>query len=373
MAIVSTVGIDLAKNVFSVHAVSSEGAVILRRTVSRAKLSELVAQFPPCLIGMGACSGAHEWARRFAAFGHTVKLMAPKFVIPYRKSGKNDGNDAEAICEAVRRPNMRFVPVKALEQQSDLSLHRVRQGFIEERTATLNRLRGLLAEFGHVIPLRAIELKRRVPELLEVLPARVATCARDLLEHAARCEEKALEYEREISSHVRTHALAQRAHTRQGIEPITASAIVASVGNGHDFKNGRQFAAWLGLVPRQYSTGGKARLGHITKRGDPYLRTLLIMGARSVLQRAARLTDPFSRWALAVQARRGYHRACVAIAAKNARVVWALISKESVAAQSATAQPQSGTGEPSSTAIVCDNRSDRRSRNQINSRAEIAA
>jgi len=332
MSLVSTVGIDLAKNVFSVHAVSQDGTVILRRTVSRAKLPELVAQLPPCVIGIEACSGAHEWARRFSSFGHTVKLMAPKFVIPYRKSGKNDGNDAEAICEAVRRPNMRFVPVKSLQQQSDLSVHRVRQGFIEERTATLNRLRGLLAEFGHVIPLKAIELYRRVPALLEILPPRVATCARDLLEHATRCEAKALEYERDIKRHVTCHALAQRAQTRPGVGPITASAVVATVGNGHDFKNGRQFAAWLGLVPGQYSTGGRTRLGHITKRGDPYLRALLVMGARSVLQRAARLTDPLSRWALAVQARRGYHRACVAIAAKNARVIWALISKEPVAA-----------------------------------------
>src|ERR1700722_19438706 len=172
--------------VFTVHAVSSEGAVILRRTVSRAKLPELVAQLPPSVIGLEACSGAHEWARRFSAFGHTVRLMAPKFVMPYRKSGKNDGNDAEAICEAVGRPNMRFVPIKSVEQQSDLSLHRVRQGFIEERTATLNRLRGLLAEFGHVIPLRAVELYRRVPALIDTLPPRVSTCARDLLEHATR-------------------------------------------------------------------------------------------------------------------------------------------------------------------------------------------
>src|SRR5258708_1392771 len=169
--------------------------------VSRAKLAELVAQLPPCLIGMEACSGGHEWARRFSAFGHTVRLMAPKFVMPYRKSGKNDGNDAEAICEAVGRPNMRFVPIKSIEQQSDLSLHRVRQGFIEERTATLNRLRGLLAEFGHVLPLRAVEVRRRVPELLGTLPTRIAVCLRDLLEHAARLEAKALEYEREIKAH----------------------------------------------------------------------------------------------------------------------------------------------------------------------------
>jgi transposase len=281
---------------------------------------------------MEACSGAHEWARRFGACGHTVKLMAAKFVAPYRKSGKNDGNDAEAICEAVARPNMRFVPVKSLEQQSDLTLHRVRQGFVEERTATLNRLRGLLTEFGHVLPLRPIEVRRQVPQLLGKLPARVAACAQDLLAHAARLEAKILEYEHEIRAHVRSNALAQRAQTRMGIGPVTASALVATVGNGRDFQNGRQFAAWLGLVPRQYSTGGKTRLGHITKRGDPYLRTLLVMGARSVLQRAVRETDPLSRWALALQQRRGYHRACVAVAAKNARVAWALLAKEAVAA-----------------------------------------
>jgi len=330
MNIVSTVGIDLAKNVFSVHGVDAGGVVMIRRTVSRLKLAQLIAQLPPCLVGMEACSGAHEWARRFAVFGHSVKLMAPKFVAPYRKGGKNDGNDAEAICEAVARPNMRFVPIKSIEQQADLTLHRVRQGFVEERTAMLNRIRGLLAEFGHVLPLRATEVRRRVPELLETLPTRVAGCVRDLLEHAMRLEAKALEYEREIRAHVRTNALAQRAQTRLGIGPITASALVATVGNAHDFKNGRQFAAWLGLVPRQYSTGGKTRLGHITKRGDPYLRTLLVMGARAVLHGALRLNDPLSRWALALQQRRGYHRACIAIAAKNARIAWALLAKDTV-------------------------------------------
>src|SRR6202140_3549160 len=226
MNLVSTLGIDLAKNIFSVHGVDSNGIVVMRRTVARGKLVELIAQLPRCLIGMEACGGAHEWARRFSQFGHTVKLMAPKFVVPYRKSGKNDGNDAEAICEAVTRPNMRFVPIKSVEQQSDLSLHRVRQGFIEERTATLNRLRGLLAEFGHVLPLRAIEVRRRVPELLDKLPTRIAGCLRDLLEHATRLEAKALEYEREIKAHVRTNALARRAQTRSGIGPITASALV---------------------------------------------------------------------------------------------------------------------------------------------------
>jgi transposase len=243
MNLVSTFGIDLAKSTFSLQGVNSSGEVVLRRTLSRAKLSQLVAQLQPCLIGMEACSGAHESARRFAACGHTVKLMAAKFVTPYRKSGKNDGNDAEAICEAVSRPNMRFVPVKSLEQQFDLTLHRVRQGFVEERTATLNRLRGLLAEFGHVLPLRAIEVHRRVPQLLGKLPTRVAACARDLLEHAARLQAKTLQYEHEIRTRVRSNALARRAQARMDIGSITASALVATVGNGRDFKNGRQFAA----------------------------------------------------------------------------------------------------------------------------------
>ena len=283
MSNVTTVGIDLAKNVFSLHGVDAEGAVVLRRSVSRAKLLELIVQVPPCLIGMEACSGAHEWARRFALLGHTVRLMAPKFVAPYRKSGKNDGNDAEAICEAVSRPSMRFVPVKSLEQQADLCLHRTRQGFVEERTATINRLRGLLAEFGHVIPQRAVEVRRQVPPLLEQLPARAARCVADLLEHVRELERKIAAYEREIETHARHSALAQRAQARQGVGPITASAIVASVGDAAEFTSGRQFAAWLGLVPRQYSTGGKTRLGRTSRQGNAYIRRLLVIGAQSAL------------------------------------------------------------------------------------------
>ncbi len=323
---VTTVGIDLAKSVFSLHGVDACGAVVLRKSVSRAKLSELVAQLPPCLIGMEACSGAHEWARRFRQFGHTVKLMAAKFVAAYRKGGKNDGNDAEAICEAVSRPSMRFVPVKSREQQAQLCLHRVRSGFVEERTANLNRLRGLLAQFGHVLPLGAHALRAQVSPLLEDLPATAADAARDLLEHVRGLEARILGYEQQIQAHVRSSELARRAQTQRGVGPLTASAIVASVGDAHEFKNGRQFAAWLGLVPRQHSTGGKTRLGQITRSGDGYLRTLLVLGARAVLRRAPHERDPLSRWALALRERRGYHRACVAIAAKNARHVWAALA-----------------------------------------------
>jgi len=324
---VTTCGIDLAKNVFSLHAVDGQGAVVLRKTVSRARLAAVVAQLPPCVIGLEACSGAHEWARRFAQHGHTVKLMAPKFVAPYRKSGKNDGNDAEAICEAVSRPSMRFVPIKSVDQQAMLTLHRVRLGFVEERTATINRMRGLLAEFGVVLAQRAVEVRRGAATAIEQLPALAARALTDLLEHLRVLDGRIGEYERELEQHARHDERARRIQQLSGVGPISASAIVSSVAEGHEFRNGRQFAAWLGLTPKQYSTGGKTRLGRITAHGDPYLRTLLIMGARSMLQTALRRSDRMARWAIAVRARRGYHRACVAIAAKHARIIWAMLSK----------------------------------------------
>jgi transposase len=324
---VTTCGIDLAKNVFSVHAVDGHGVVVLRKTVSRARLMALVAQLPACIIGLEACSGAHEWARRFAQHGHTVKLMAPKFVAPYRMRGKNDGNDAEAICEAVSRPSMRFVPVKSVEQQAMLTLHRVRLGFVEERTATINRIRGLLAEFGVVLPQRVVEVRRGAAATLDQLPSLAQRALVDLLAHVRVLDERIGEYERELEQHARRDERATRIQKLNGVGPISASAIVSSVAAAHEFKNGRQFAAWLGLTPKQYSTGGKSRLGRITAHGDPYLRTLLIMGARSMLQTALRRTDRLTRWALAVRARRGYHRACVAIAAKHARIIWAMLAK----------------------------------------------
>jgi transposase len=327
MGDITTVGIDLAKNVFALHGVDGAGRVVLRRTVRRERLAPLVAQLPACLIGMEACTGAHQWARQFAEFGHQVRLMAPKFVAPYRQSGKNDDNDAQAICEAVGRPSMRFVPVKTLEQQAVLAQHRVRQGFIEERTATLNRIRGVLAEFGQVLPQQASAVRRGLAQCLEQLPSRVAAALQDLLSHVRVLDERIGAYDRELQQHARSEPNAQRIQQLSGIGPITASAIVASVGTAREFRNGRQFAAWLGLTPRQHSSGGKIRLGHITRRGDPYLRTLLIMGARAVLQAAARHTDRLSRWALALKARRGYHRTCVAIAAKNARILWVLLAR----------------------------------------------
>lgn len=324
---ITTVGIDLAKSVFSLHGVDAAGRVVLRRTVRRDQLVATVAGLSPCLIGMEACSGAHEWGRRFQALGHTVRLMAPKFVAPYRKSGKNDGNDAEAICEAVARPSMRFVPVKSVEQQALLALHRVRQGFVVERTALINRLRGLMSEFGVVLPLRSITVRRQASAGAEGLPELARRAVGNLLEQLRVLDERIGGYDREIEAQARLSEPAQRLMKIRGIGATTALAIVATVGNAREFKNGRQFAAWIGLVPGQYSTGGKPRLGHISKRGDAYLRNLLVQGARSVLNSAASHQDHMSRWILDLQPRRGYYRTLVAIANKNARIAWALLAK----------------------------------------------
>lgn len=325
------VGIDLAKNVFAVHGVNDAGKPeLVSPKVARAKLLELIASLPPCVIGMEACSGAHHWARQFIAYGHTVRLMAPKFVSPYRlsgKRGKNDAADAAAICEAVQRPNMRFVPIKSLEQQSQLSVHRVRQGFVEQRTATINRIRGLLSEFGVVLPLKASTVRSQAMACLEDLPGWSNTVIGDLLSELTRLDERIALYDRHIAQMAREDTRAQQLMRLRGVGQTTATALLAMIGNGHEFKCGRQFSAWLGLVPSQYSSGGKARLGHITKAGDPYIRSLLVLGARAVLHAAQNKTDGVSRWAAALAARRGYWRAIVAIAAKNARMAWAVLSR----------------------------------------------
>lgn len=325
------VGIDLAKNVFALHGVNEYGKpALVRPSVQRGRLLESVVVLEPCVIGMEACSGAHYWARQFQRLGHTVRLMAPKFVAPYRLSGrrgKNDAADAAAICEAVQRPNMRFVPIKSLDQQAQLCVHRVRQGFIEQRTATLNRIRGLLSEFGVVLPLKASTVRREAAACLEDLPGWANTVIGDLLSELHHLDERVATYDRHIAQIAREDSRAKQLMRLTGIGETTATALLAMIGNGHEFKCGRQFAAWLGLVPGQYSSGGKARLGHITKAGDPYLRSLLMLGARAVLNSAKSKIDGISRWAIALAERRGYWKAIVAIAAKNARMCWALLSR----------------------------------------------
>ena len=326
---VTTIGIDLAKNSFSLHGVDSHGKMVFRKTLNRAKLLPFLGSLPPCLIGMEACSGAHYWGRELRKLGHRIGIMAPRFVAPYRKGGKNDGNDAEAICEAVGRPGMRFVPVKSDEQQAILSLHRVRQGLIKERTALINRLRGLLSEFGLIMPKGRYSAQHDIPAILEDAENGLPMLARRLLHdtylRVRGLNEQVLAYDRELNHWVKDSEPAQRLMTVPGIGAITATAVLASVGDPKQFKNGRQFAAWLGLTPRQYTTGGKIRLGRITKKGDAYLRTLLIHGTRAVLSTVKDKDDKLSNWTKALIARRGYKRAAVALAAKNARIVWAMM------------------------------------------------
>lgn len=326
-----TVGIDTAKNVFAVHGVDAEGKVQMRQPkVVRGKLNALIASLPPCTIGLEACTGAHYWAREFQAHGHTVRLMAPKHVTPYRmsgKRGKNDAADAAAVCEAVGRSNMRFVPVKSEEQQSRLMVHRARQGFVKDRTATINRIRGLLAEFGVVLPLKAEVVRRLATAQLEQLPGYANLVIGDLLSEVHHLDERIAQYDRHIQDMARQCTVAQRLMQLMGIGEVSATAIVAMVGNGREFDSGRQFAAWLGLVPGQYSSGGKARLGSITKAGDSYLRGLLVNGARATLNAASGKKDSLSRWATKLAERRGYWKAVVAMAAKNARMAWAVLTK----------------------------------------------
>ena len=328
---ISTIGIDLAKNIFQVHGADERGNVVLRKQLKRSQVLEFFVNLPKCLIGMEACSGAHFWARKLMQFGHTVKLMAPQFVKPYVKTNKNDAADAEAICEAVGRPTMRFVPIKNPDQQALLGLHRARQAFVIARTAQANQIRGLLAEFGIVIPKGIHCIAQRVPTVLEDAENELPGTSRELfsrlLEHYRELDRQVDELQSQIKGWHRDNPLSLRLEAIPGVGPLTASALVATVGDAKQFKNGRQLSAWLGLVPRQSSSGGKERLLGISKRGDTYLRTLLIHGARSALQRCSRLSDQPTSWLARLVARRNPNIAAVALANKNARVIWALLAR----------------------------------------------
>ena len=327
----TTVGIDLAKNVFQVHGIDPQGKVVLKKQLKRAQVAPFFANLPVCLIGMEACGSAHHWARKLQTMGHTVRLMAPQFVKPYVKTNKNDAADAEAICEAVGRPNMRFVPIKNVEQQAVLALHRVRQGLVKARTAQGNQIRGLLAEFGIVVPQGISNIAARVPDLIEdasnELPGAFRILVRRLLDHLKELDRQVDELEAQIQTWHRNSELSTKIAQVPGIGPISASALIASIGNARNFDNGRQLAAWLGLVPKQHSTGGKSNLLSISKRGDTYLRTLLIHGARSVIYHAAKKLDSCS-WLRTLVGRRNKNVAAVALANKNARIIWALLARD---------------------------------------------
>lgn len=326
---ITTIGIDLAKTVFAIHGVTEHGRVVLKKLLKRDQMAAFFANLPACLIGMEACGSAHYWARQLQGLGHTVRLIAPQFVKPYVKTNKNDAADAEAICEAVARPNMRFVPVKNVEQQSVLSLHRVRQGFVRARTAQANQIRGLLSEFGVIVPQGISHLAGRVPGLLEDatndLTGSFRLLIQRLLDHLKELDRQVRELEAKIQVWHRENEVSCKLARVPGIGPITASALVASIGDAKSFANGRQLAAWLGLVPRQNSSGGKNVLLGISKRGDIYLRTLLIHGARSVIHAASR-KEKQEGWLHSLLQRRNRNVTAVALANKNVRIVWALLA-----------------------------------------------
>ena len=329
---ITTIGIDLAKNVFQVHGADGRGKAVLKKGLKRAQMLPFFANLTPCLIGMEACGSAHYWARKLEGLGHTVKLMAPQFVKPYVKTNKNDAADAEAICEAVTRPTMRFVPIKNGEQQAVLALHRARQGFVKERTAQANQIRGLLAEFGIVIPQGIGHIAKQLPEILENgengLPGTFRQLIDRLGAHLKELDRQVQELEVQIQLWHRTHAASRKLAEIPGIGPITASALVATVGDATNFANGRQLAAWIGLVPRQHSSGSKQTLLGISKRGDSYLRTLLIHGARAVIRLAENKAGYGGSWLAGVLQRRHKNVAAVALASKNARIAWALLTQD---------------------------------------------
>jgi transposase len=326
---ITTLAIDLAKNVFQLHGVDERGVCVLRRQVRRAQLLAVLGQLPGCTVVMEACSGAHHWGRAVQRLGHRVRLIAPQFVKPFVKGNKTDRNDAEAICEAGQRPGMRFVALKTVEQQQVLALHRLRSAAVKSRTALANRVRGLLAEFGLVVPQGLARLRRALPQLLEAhegLPPLLREELNLQRQHLHELDAQVQRLSERIEQHIRSDERSCALMRRRGVGPLIASAFAAEIGDPHAFKNGRQVAAWLGLVPRQHSSGGKDVLLGISKRGDAYLRTLLIHGARSLMRTAARHEEPLCRWATAVRQRRGLNKATVALANKMARQLWAQLA-----------------------------------------------
>lgn len=327
-------GVDLAKNSFAICGVDQREKYQLKRTLKRHQVLPFFTNQPPALVAMESGSGAHHWARELIKLGHDARIIDPRRVAPYRPqgpSGKNDINDAIAICEAAGRPQMRFVPIKSPEQQAVLMVHRQRQACVRDHTRTINQMRGLLAEYGIVSPRGAETFKLFWPRLRtdhdQTVPPLVWQTLDPRYTELAAMHLKRLAFDRQISQFVKEDPRALRLTQVSGIGVLTASAIVATIGNGHDFKNGRQFAAWLGLTPRQYSTGGKTRLGRITRRGDVYLRTLLVHGARSELRHTAGRDDHKSRWAEQLKETKSWNKAAVALANKHARIAWSMLAK----------------------------------------------
>ena len=328
---VAFIGIDLAKNVFQLHGANADGQAVLKRRIRREGLLAEIAELKPCIIGVEACTGAFYWQRQFEVLGHTVKVIAPQFVKPFVKHQKNDQNDAEAICTALMLPNMKFVPTKSEEQQDIQALHRARRRLVNHRTALVSQMRGLLLDRGIPIALSIGRARRAIPEILEDrtngLTAMTREIIGDLFDFLGQIDARITAFDRRIDAVFKSNEDCRRIARICGVGPKTATAVVAAVGDGREFKNGRHLAAWMGLVPRQHSSGDKRLLMGISKRGDRHLRTLLVHGARSVVRVAQRKTDPFSQWVNNLRERRGMNRAIVAVANKNARIIWAMLNR----------------------------------------------
>lgn len=325
-------GIDIAKNVFQLHGVDDKGRPMLRRKLTRKRFVETIANLPLCTIVMESCSGANHWHRKFKQMGHEVKLISPQFVKPFVKTNKNDRNDAEAIVEAASRPTMRFVSPKSVEQEDIQAVHRVRSRLIQERTALVNQIRGLLAEYGIVVPQGINKIRKALPEILEDAENELSHAGRrifsDLYEEISEKDKRIKTYDIKLEEIFKTNESCKKIEKIEGVGVIVATAIVAAIGDPTVFENGRHFSAFLGLVPRQSSSGNKERLLGISKRGDTYIRTLLIHGGRSVVRCIGSKDDRRSRWIRELKERRGANRAAVAVANKNARIIWALLAKD---------------------------------------------
>lgn len=328
---IRVLGIDTGKNSFHLHGVDAKGHRVLRKHLNREKMLEFMVNLKPCLVGIEACGGSHHLARQLKGMGHDVRIMAPQFVKPYVKSNKSDKLDAEAICEAVQRPSMRFVPIKSIEQQDLQSLHRIRSQAVAERTALINQIRGLLMEYGIVLPKGPSYVRMQLPEIMEDTgngtTVELREMLRELRDELVHMDERISKYDGKIRAISEQNEYCTLLQSIPGIGPLIATALIAAVGDVSVFKNGREMAAWLGLVPRQHSTGGKIQLSGISKRGDSYLRMLLVHGARAALIHASKKEDRLSRWATQLNERRGWNIATVALAAKNVRIAWALLSK----------------------------------------------
>ena len=332
---ISTIGLDLAKNIFQVHGINSQGEPVVRKALRRSQMLPFFAKIQPCLVGIEACGTSHHWARELMKLGHEVRLMPPVYVKPYVKRGKNDAADAEAICEAVTRQTMRFVPVKSREQQAALSLHRVRSLLIRQRTQLINMMRSMLAELGIAIPVgieKALQMARRIVdgEAELDLPTEAQNVVALLADHVLQLHAKLRKMDLRLAALQRSDKTARRLATIPGIGPVGATALAASVTDPSQFTSGRQFAAWLGLTPRQSSSGGKERLGRITKMGDKYLRQLLIIGATALVRYAREKPDTVDPRFIALLARKPARVASVAIANKMARIAWAVMARGGV-------------------------------------------